>query len=214
MVAGALTRQRAVERMFESIQQYRSLAWADSDDGPPDPNNSDEVMAFRMIDDAVREVNTLYDYHWNWIDEKTYTADGSGNVALAANVARVTYTDTERDAMPLQDRYAERDGFLYNVTQDTGNFGAGAAVRLKVTYWPEYQQLPSSVRHYVMWVATHRFVRSRKGVDGTSIQDIELERRKARTVMEKDQGIRQRRNILEGESGEIAARYMPPVYPM
>lgn len=212
MPLAQMTKMRACERILEDAGIIRVLAWADADDGPPSSTNTEEILAFRVLDDAIREIHLKYDYLWSKRQRVTYTADGSGLIALPINLARSKRYDIE--ITMGEDEIVERDGYLYNVTDATTNFGAGATIVLDITTWPTYQELPASAREYARAKASVAFLRTLKGPDAVGLRDLRIAETAAQAQMEKDHGLRQQpplRNILSGPSGFPVRRWMPPI---
>lgn len=217
MTIAGTTKFRAVQMLLDSIQVSSNItAWSDSDTGPPDSNNLQHIVAFNCVEDAVREVNIEHNYQWNWTESRTFTLDGSGRAVKPANLVRIDYILDEKDSVLNQDRLVERDGFIYNATTETNVLGAaGATKRFKVTYWPEFKELPESVRLYVVAVARVNFIRAVKGADTTLLNHAESQKIAAKAKIWQDHSLRVKRNIREGDAARVSdMRFKPTIQPL
>lgn len=219
MVLTTLTKNAAVNVLLTTVGAP-PVVWVEPEVDPPNqsvplPFGTDEERdAAGLIDELTRLVQIERNYLWSFVESKSFTASILGVVTLPSNTARVDYIDDDKLLPGDQARIFERNGQLYNATGETNNFGAGASVALKVTYFREFLELPVSVRYYICYAAKVQFL-LRKNRSDSLVNQARLEENKARTIMEKDQNIRYMRNLFESDdTRRMIRRHYPVLRPL
>lgn len=187
----ATSKLDAVNLLLSTIRQARITAL------PSATPTIDETEASATIDEQVKWVQIVNHFHWNLREKRVFPADGVGDITLPTNTAFVDYIrDDKFIAVGAQDKIAERNGKLYNVDQDTTNFGAFTTKELMIVYWLDFADLPESARHAVVMRARYEFMLKRKPESPllTHFKGIADE---AEREMRRDHRRRRRPNMLE-----------------
>lgn len=210
---GRLTKNDAVNILLRALSLPK-VEWADADTPPVTFGSRDERDANDVIDEWTRDVQDDRNYQWNWVEERTYTTDVNEEITLEENVARVDYTDTEkRPGDTTQDRITERNGRLYNVTKEVFTFGTqGTQVRLKVTYWANFEDLPHAAKRFVVESSRLNYLIDKQRAPEV-IQWATGKVALAKAAMERDDEQREEPNILN--SPDVRGRMLPrqPILP-
>lgn len=146
MAVLGLTKLEAVNRILRVINEWPVSALDTG--GASIQGRAEQVLdemntAFQA---AGLEENTIYN--------KSYTADGSGNVTVAAGVLNVSH---------LNRRVALRGDQVYNLSDNTANWGAGATVLLNVVEEIAFESLPPATKEVVCREAEIQFQQRWRG---------------------------------------------------
>lgn len=133
------------------LQQADMLPVSSLDTG----GNSDAGRAELVLDNKSIEVQA------QGLRENTYTdtltANGSGNVSLPGTVLDV------RGSHEHAHRNFRTDGDqLYDIDNNTNNFGAGATVYVEIVYQIEFVKLSQQSKNYITAAAAREFAQWRR----------------------------------------------------
>lgn len=195
-MASAWTTLEAVNELLESIQQSPLFSY------PSVTPSNDEVVAASSITRAVRQIQTEANFQFNWVEERSLTAELSGEILLTVPtkvpyaVARLDYTDAEK-VLPveLEDRFVERNGKVYNATKETFLFAPSEVKKFKLTYWLDLIDLPGAAAELAVRTAKVGFVSKRLGPASEMMAYAERERMHAKIAFERDEHLRCPRSI-------------------
>ncbi len=125
--------------------------------------------AIDALDEASRTVQAI---GWYWNTERDYplTADSGGTISLPANTLEVS------EVMAESKDCVQRGQRLYNRTDHTFTFTVGLPVKVNLTVWLDWDDLPEFAKHPIHYIATRRFQMrelTSTAIDGAVKDDVD-----------------------------------------
>lgn len=162
MVITASTKNDAVNFMLLAIGQ-EAVVWADSNNGPQ--IGTDDGKAKFLLELIARQI-TSREWYWNTQAKKLLAAEtvgpSIGKILVPANVAKLTYPD-DKVFESTTPRIAERNGVVWNITDNTDQWGSTGSLELKLVYYLDWIEFPQSARDVVTLRAAFDFVKGSLG---------------------------------------------------
>lgn len=111
---------------------------------------SEDRLAVQILDETIREVCSR-GWHFNTEEDVPLVPDGSGEIAIPTNFARVDLKDEDsvgKDVIVKDDKLYDKKNLTYTWT---------STVYVTVVYLQDFEELPEVARAYCMIRAARKF---------------------------------------------------------
>lgn len=164
-----------------------------------DTQSADAAIALNKLRYVAREVQTK---GWEFNREYAYriNPNGDSQIALPANCIRAATPYAAY--LGRQARVAERDGLLYNITEQT--FVWEEAVELDLLVMLDWDELPEPARLYITAIAVKEFQAEQQG-NGVVSQTLAEKEFKALVILEQAEDDMARANAIYNNTAVVNA---------